>query len=419
MKREVRTFSGVQLRAKKSDDGKPGATGYAAVFNQVTDLGYFREQILPGAFKRALSEKQDVRCLMNHDANIVLGRTKNETLSLAEDKTGLQFEDEFPETQAATDLHKLLDRGDVDQCSFGFIVRKQTWTEEESDGVLIQTRSIEDVDLLDVSIVTYPAYEGTSCEARGKFLFPDGMPPEVREHVKDEEMCDCACASCRSGDCSQCSDDECEDPHCAGHEDRSARDKKKKKTKRVDGVDLTADCFAYVGDPDKTATWKLPIKFPGDEDKTKSHIRNALARFNQTKGIPADKKDAVWNKIVAAAKKYGIKVSEEDSKKWHLTDAQYRGTRVDPDDDGDDDSEIVSAIDTAGEACEDCGELLEAAAEEYDSESLEAALTECKKTIAVLEKAAEALQKELDEDKEEGDDAERMKLRLRALAASL
>lgn len=78
------------------------------------------------------------------------------------------------------------------------------------------------------------------------------------------------------------------------------------KTMSVDGVDLTADCFAYVGDPDKTETWKLPIKFPGDDAKTKSHVRNALARFSQTEGIPESERPAVLAKIHAAAKKLGI-----------------------------------------------------------------------------------------------------------------
>ena len=87
---------------------------------------------------------------------------------------------------------------------------------------------------------------------------------------------------------------------------------KEKKTKRVDGADLTADCFAHVGDPDDPETWKLPIKFPGDDEKTKSHIRNALARFEQTEGMSADEKKKAKRKILAAAKEHGIDVSETD-----------------------------------------------------------------------------------------------------------
>ena len=87
---------------------------------------------------------------------------------------------------------------------------------------------------------------------------------------------------------------------------------KEKKTKTVDGVELTASCFAHVGDPEDTSTWKLPIKFPGDDEKTKSHIRNALARFEQTEGMSADEKAKAKKKIVAAAKEHGIEVSEAD-----------------------------------------------------------------------------------------------------------
>ena len=90
--------------------------------------------------------------------------------------------------------------------------------------------------------------------------------------------------------------------------------KKDSKTKKKAGEDLTADCFAYVGDKEDPSTWKLPIKF-STEEKTKSHIRNALARFSQTQGIPEDKKASVRAKIEAAAKKHGIEVSEEKVQK--------------------------------------------------------------------------------------------------------
>lgn len=277
-KREVRVISGAQIRSKKAE-GKLGAVGYAAVFNEVADLGYFKETIAPGAFSRCISEKQDVRCLQNHDANLVMGRTKSGTLALAEDAKGLQFDCNFPDTQAARDLHTLLERGDVDQCSFGFIVRKQSWMDQkdEDGNVTDQTRTIEDVDLLDVSVVTFPAYEGTSCEARA--LFPDGEPDELAARRLLSEMREAA------------------------------------KTKKVDGKDLHASDFAHVGDPNDTSTWKLPIH-------DASHVRNALARFNQVQGLSQAEKDAAWKKIVAAAKKFGIKVSEEDAK--DLTDLQRR-----------------------------------------------------------------------------------------------
>ena len=95
----------------------------------------------------------------------------------------------------------------------------------------------------------------------------------------------------------------------------------KAKTKKVGGKDLTASDFAYVGDPDKTETWKLPLH-------DASHVRNALARFNQTKGIPAGEKAKVHAKIVAAAKKFGIDVASEQVKIVAIKAAMRKAARI-------------------------------------------------------------------------------------------
>lgn len=88
---------------------------------------------------------------------------------------------------------------------------------------------------------------------------------------------------------------------------------KEGKTKRVAGEDLPPSAFAYVGDKNDTSTWKLPLHF-SSEEKSKRHVRNALARFNQTQGIPDGEREKVHAKIVAAAKKYGIEVADEEKK---------------------------------------------------------------------------------------------------------
>lgn len=82
------------------------------------------------------------------------------------------------------------------------------------------------------------------------------------------------------------------------------------KTKEVDGEALPPSAFAYVGDPDKVDTWHLPIKF-SSEEKTKKHIRLAIAMFSLTGDIPESEKDKVWEKIVRAAKAHDIQVSSE------------------------------------------------------------------------------------------------------------
>jgi len=569
MKIERRFIKSTELRAETQGD-QMALVGYASMFGQQSeDLGGFRETVMPGAFARSIREGADVKCLMNHDPSLIMGRTKNKTLTLEEDAKGLKFRVVLPPTQAARDLHALVSRGDMDQCSFAFTARDQEWADErDGNGDLYASRKLMDVDLMDVSAVTYPAYTGTQVSARD--LFPEGEPVEVRSALDataaakalaqrgsenqppsgsvidgpnpsaDEKLREAwlkafndkydelkkkggkgwdvkqvigmatAYANQQAqpatevtpavsgqakeptaikGDTVQTDaygrylrrqkevrysegtlEDQIEDVNCAlkdkygmaapdkcwpgcpkywvvetypdhaiiidndedcyydipytydssmepGEEvtlgemkpveqeyvpseralkvaeariyktaadapDHVPADKKKQwvdvwnsaykkakkdgksdadaegsafaqangvakrddaadvsdpdsdsydpedpnydpsldetdgegraserdgqKTKKVAGKDLTADSFAYVGDPDKTATWKLPIHDEG-------HARNALARFGQTKGIPADKKDAVWKKIVAAAKKFGIQVTEEDS----------------------------------------------------------------------------------------------------------
>ncbi len=175
MSKEVRTFKGVSLRAEGDGSATPlRLTGYAAKHNSstliTTNSGEkFRETIAPTAFARALREKADVRMLRNHDANFILGRTKSGTLGLSLDSVGLFFDCNLPDTQDARDLHTLVGRGDLDQCSFAFRAVIDTWGDSDDydeNGARIPLRTLRDVDLFDVSAVTYPAYEDTSVSAR-------------------------------------------------------------------------------------------------------------------------------------------------------------------------------------------------------------------------------------------------------------
>lgn len=176
---ERRFLSGiVELRAAAADGEKSPIVGHAAVFGEETIIGSyysFREKIEKGAFARAIKEKQDVRALFNHDENLILGRTASGTLELEEDEVGLLYTIDPPDTSVARDLMESLRRGDVNQSSFAFYVRKQQFIEEEGKPPL---RIIQDVDLLDVSPVTFPAYEGTDVGMR---CFPGGIPQELKE----------------------------------------------------------------------------------------------------------------------------------------------------------------------------------------------------------------------------------------------
>jgi HK97 family phage prohead protease len=164
---ERRTHS-VELRTKGATYGKrtPSIEGYAANFNSLSeDLGGFREMLVPGCFADAI-KTSDIRCLYNHDPNLVLGRNVSGTLRITEDEVGLRFEADLPETTYAKDLQVSMTRGDISNCSFGFRVAEDgdAWRKEPDGSYL---RSILKVDrLFDVSPVTYPAYAATSCAVR-------------------------------------------------------------------------------------------------------------------------------------------------------------------------------------------------------------------------------------------------------------
>lgn len=150
------------------ETGKRTINGHGSVFNSESqDLGGFREIIMPGAFDGVL-EQSDVRCLINHDANKILGRNKSGTLTLNVDSTGLSYACELPDTTYARDLAVSLDRGDITQSSFAFTM---DWSKEgrREDGGTHEWELREDgswflriyrvKELFDVSPVTYPAYE--------------------------------------------------------------------------------------------------------------------------------------------------------------------------------------------------------------------------------------------------------------------
>ena len=162
-KKDERGFE-FELR-EATDDAPAMLIGYAARFNTWSeDLGYFKERIRPGAFKKALMSS-DVRALYNHDSNqLPLGRTPK-TLRLAEDTKGLKVEIDLPETRSAEDLMTSIKRGDISQMSFGFTVAEDgdVWIEKDGE----TKRTINEVkELFDVSPVVYPAYKATKIAVR-------------------------------------------------------------------------------------------------------------------------------------------------------------------------------------------------------------------------------------------------------------
>jgi HK97 family phage prohead protease len=176
---EKRMFDAEALTVHRRDDGKsPMMRGHAAVFNELSgDLGGFREQIIPGAFAEAI-EADDVRALINHDSNFVLGRNRAGTLAMREDARGLAVEITPPDTAFARDLIVSMERGDVTQMSFAFRIRPngEDWAKND-DGVWV--RSVKRVRLYDVSVVTYPAYTQTDVAMRSLDAFVRTLTPST------------------------------------------------------------------------------------------------------------------------------------------------------------------------------------------------------------------------------------------------
>lgn len=161
MTKEIEQRSNIADVEHRAADDKRTLVGYAAVFERLADIGgYFQEKIAPGAFSDAI--KGDVRALIGHDRARVIGRTKSGTLRLEEDGTGLHVEIDVPNTSDGNDLWELVERGDISGMSFGFRVTKETWDETGDTPV----RTIEKLELLEVSAVAWPAYEDTTLAKR-------------------------------------------------------------------------------------------------------------------------------------------------------------------------------------------------------------------------------------------------------------
>lgn len=160
-KRDI-TVEDLELREAADGEGMT-FTGYAAVFLSDSQPLPFIEQIAPGAFKRTLNARNNIRLLLNHDTSRVLATTRAKTMRLSEDERGLKVEADLPRgVSYADDLAVLLRRGDISSMSFGFTVPRggDSWSE---DGT---RRTLREVRLHEVSVVTFPAYEATSAAVR-------------------------------------------------------------------------------------------------------------------------------------------------------------------------------------------------------------------------------------------------------------
>lgn len=182
---EKRTITGTIEYRAEGDAMPKELGGIAAVVNSVTDLGYFEEVIAPGAFDYALQKDYDIRCLFNHESELILGRTKANTCKVFVNAQGNLEYTWVPDYENPTHVSvvRSIMRGDITQSSFAFTIREQVWTESEKYGNMGKRVVNVIEDLYDVSPVTYPAYEETEADARSILKMRD----EERE-ISDAEQ---------------------------------------------------------------------------------------------------------------------------------------------------------------------------------------------------------------------------------------
>jgi uncharacterized protein len=179
---EVRTNS-VDFEVRAEGDGMT-FTGYASVFNSPSeDLGGFIEYVAPGAFKRSLQSRNEVKLLWNHDSGEPLASLRGGTMQLVEDERGLKVTAKLPNTTRGRDVAELLRTNVISEMSFGFNVIKDNWSR---DG---QTRTLESVRLFEVSVVSFGAYKSTEASVRSApTINPDELADALLKLESGEEL---------------------------------------------------------------------------------------------------------------------------------------------------------------------------------------------------------------------------------------
>lgn len=156
--------AGLELRA--GANGADELEGYASVFNQETVIaGLWREEVAPGTFAKTIQEA-DIRALFNHNEEIVLGRNRAGTLILSEDSVGLRSIIKPPDSEWGRPVVVAVRRRDITGMSIAFIPVKQEWYWPDRASKELPKRTMREAKLVDVSPVTFPAFEQTSISVR-------------------------------------------------------------------------------------------------------------------------------------------------------------------------------------------------------------------------------------------------------------
>lgn len=180
--REDRSYTIADLEVRDSNEGTVTFEGIASSVDapyMVRDMfGEFSETVARGAFNRTIKQKDDVRLLVNH-SGVPLARTKSKTLSLTADPHLRSVATLDPANPTVQEIRSAMDRGDLDQMSIGFRVKDQEWNDDYTE------RVIREVELFDVSVVTYPANPATSASMRS---FDDLMRALTADDFDEDEL---------------------------------------------------------------------------------------------------------------------------------------------------------------------------------------------------------------------------------------
>lgn len=180
MEKAIKEIRLSELRAI-NDSEEMLVEGYAAVFNEETDMGWYKEEIDQKAFDEC--DMKDCCLNYNHGQSKALARVRNQSLELIVDSVGLKIRAKIIDTQEGRDVYKSIKEGLFDKMSFAFTVKEASWDYETDK------RRILRIDkLFDVSIVDIPAYEGTSVFARSKEDYEEGKAKYFKNKAERQRL---------------------------------------------------------------------------------------------------------------------------------------------------------------------------------------------------------------------------------------
>lgn len=177
-------LNSVETRASQGDEKV--ITGYINKFNTRSQYMGFFEEVNEGAFDKTLEDGHNIYAMFNHNDDMILGATRNDTLKLYTDEIGLKFELKInPNLTYANDIYELVKDGTLEGCSFGFYVTDDEWsyTEDKAD-----LRKIKEVELLEVTITPFPAYLDSEVNCRSYDLHKEELKNDLLKRKLELEL---------------------------------------------------------------------------------------------------------------------------------------------------------------------------------------------------------------------------------------